>query len=155
MRVTIIADASFCPDTNVAGYGFWIASERGKQGGGGEMKCRVDGNIAAEMQAVVNALYIAHRLQLVQAADEVLIQTDCMAAIDAFEGKRRNLPAQEWEAVKVLRRLRSDHSLRVVFRHVKGHTGKKEARFVTNHLCDKRAKEAMRRARARVQLEMQ
>ena len=95
------------------------------------MKCRVDGNIAAEMQAVVNALYIAHRLQLVQAADEVLIQTDCMAAIDAFEGKRRNLPAQEWEAVKVLRRLRSDHSLRVVFRHVKGHTGKKEARLRT------------------------
>lgn len=111
------------------------------------MKCRVEGNIAAEMQAVVNALYIAHRLQLVQAADEVLIQTDCMAAIDAFEGKRRNLPAQEWEAVRVLRRLRSDHSLRVVFRHVKGHTGKKEARFVANHLCDKRAKEAMRRAR--------
>jgi len=155
MRVTIIADASFCPDTNVAGYGFWIASERGKQGGGGEMKCRLEGNIAAEMQAVANALHIATRLQLVQAADEVLIQTDCMAAIDAFEGKRKNLPSQEWEAVRVLRRLRSEHNLQIVFRHVKGHTGKKEARYVTNHLCDKRAKEAMRRARARVQLEMQ
>lgn len=119
------------------------------------MKSRVDGNIAAEMQAVVNALYIAHRLQLVQAADEVLIQTDCMAAIDAFEGKRKKLPSQEWEAVRVLRRLRSEYDLRIVFRHVKGHTGKKEARYVTNHLCDKRAKEAMRRARARVQLEMQ
>lgn len=116
------------------------------------MKCLVEGNIAAEMQAVANALYIATRSYLVQSEDEVLIQTDCMAAIDAFEGKRRNLPAQEWEAVRVLRRLCSAHDLRVVFRHVKGHTGKKGARFVTNHLCDKRAKEAMRRARARVQL---
>ncbi|MFA7523078.1 MAG: RNase H family protein [Halothiobacillaceae bacterium] len=153
MRVTIIADASFCPNTNVAGYGYWIATERGKQGGGGEMKGRVEGNIAAEMQAVANALHIALRLTLVQQKDEVLIQTDCMAAIDAFEGKRRNLPAQEWEAVCVLRRLRSDNDLQLVFRHVKGHTGKKEARFVTNKLCDRRAKEAMRRARARVQLE--
>jgi ribonuclease HI len=90
MRVTIIADASFCPNTNVAGYGYWIATERGKQGGGGEMKGRVEGNIAAEMQAVANALHIALRLTLVQQKDEVLIQTDCMAAIDAFEGKPRN-----------------------------------------------------------------
>ena len=152
MRVTIIADASFCPDTNVAGYGYWIASERGKQGGGGEMKSLVEGNIAAEMQAVVNAIHIAHRLQLVQATDEVLIETDCIAAIDAFDGKRKNLPLQEWDAVRVLRRPRSEYDLRIVFRHVKGHTGKKEARYITNHLCDKRAKEAMRRARARVQL---
>ncbi len=154
MRVTIIADASFCPDTNAAGYGYWIASERGKQGGGGELKGRVAGNIAAEMYAVVNALYIAlNRLQLVQTGDEVLIQTDCMAAIDAFEGRRRQVPNQEWEAVKQMRRLCSEFGLRIVFRHVKGHTKNKEARYVTNKLCDRRAKEAMRRARARFQLE--
>lgn len=152
MRVTIIADASFCPETQAAGYGFWIACERGKKGGGGEMKDLLSSNIAAEMQAAVNALHIAIRCELVKAADEVLIQTDCMAAIDAFEGKRRNLAPHEKVAVDVMHRLRIQHCLSLVFRHVKGHSGRKEARYVTNHMCDKRAKEAMRLARARIQL---
>lgn len=117
------------------------------------MKNRLESNIVAEMQAVVNALHIATRLTLVQSTDEVLIQTDCMAAIDAFNGTRKSLNGQEREAVQVLHRLRSQLCLSITFRHVKGHTGKKEARFVTNKLCDRRAKEAMRRARARVELE--
>lgn len=152
MRVTIIADASFCPDTQAAGYGFWIACERGKKGGGGEMKNPPSTNIAAEMQAAVNALHIAIRHGLVQADDDVLVQTDCMAAIDAFEKRRRNLSQHEKEAVDVIERLRRHHRLTLVFRHVKGHSGRKEARYVTNHMCDKRAKEAMRLARARIQL---
>lgn len=89
MRVTIIADASFCPDTNVAGYGYWIACERGKDGGGGEMKGRVESSLIAEMQAVVNALYISIRKNLVQANDHVLLQTDCEGAILKFKtGKK-------------------------------------------------------------------
>lgn len=35
MKVTIIADASHCGNTGATGYGFWIASDRGKRNGGG------------------------------------------------------------------------------------------------------------------------
>lgn len=148
MRVTIIADASFCPDHKVAGYGFWIASERGKQGGGGPMKSSVATNVTAEMMALCNALHEAVRLGLVRASDVVLLQTDCMAAIDAFTGQRMRLIEQESQAVQHLHGLRDKLFLEVQFRHVKGHTGNTEARFVTNKMCDRRAKAAMRRARA-------
>lgn len=153
MRVTIITDASYCPDTNVAGYGYWIACERGKQGGGGEMKSLVDGSVEAEMQAIVNAVHIAASLSLVQAQDDILIQTDCMAAIDAFRGTRKVLKKQELEAVYALSRLRCKHGLGIGFKHVKGHSNNTDARSITNKLCDKRAKESMKRARARIKLE--
>ena len=155
MRVTIIADASFCPDTNVAGYGYWIASNRGKVGGGDEMKGRVPSSIVAEMQAAVNALYIAARQSLVQHGDSVLIQTDCQAAIDTFEGRRESLNDKEVEALTALIHVRSKLELTILFKHVKGHTRNREARFVTNNLCDERAKDAMRRARARIRRETQ
>lgn len=150
MRATIIADASHCPETKAAGYGFWIASDRGELGGGGEMKRIVESNITAEMQAVANALHIAIQRKLVQHRDQVLIQTDCVAAIEAFTGKRVTLQDHEQDVVKYFKKLRKALSLSIEFRHVKGHTGKKEARFVTNHLCDKRAKEAMRNLRLRI-----
>lgn len=115
------------------------------------MKSLSHTNIVAEMQAIANALHIALAHLLVQQNDDVLIQTDCIAAIDAFEGKRRNLHEQESQAVSVIKNLRTEHKLKIVFRHVKGHTNNTEARFVTNKMCDKRAKSAMRQARARIQ----
>lgn len=150
MRVTIIADASHCPDTLAAGYGYWIASERGKFGGGGPMKGLVADSTTAEMQAVCNALYAAVRCQLVQPGDEVLIQTDCEAAIQAFQGSRDVRRKHEREVLRYFHSLRERSSIRVSFRHVKGHTKRKEARYVTNNLCDQRAKEGMRQARATV-----
>lgn len=38
MRVTILADASHCPTTKAGGYGYWIASERGKKGAPAPLK---------------------------------------------------------------------------------------------------------------------
>lgn len=147
MRVTVIADASYCPEHKVGGYGFWIASERGKHGGGGALRCPIN-NIVAEEMAVVNALYIALQVGLVHAQDEVLMQTDCMGAIDAFRGTRNKLQAQEHEVVSTFNNLKERFSLVLEFRHVKGHSNRREARYTTNRLCDRRAKEAMRKARA-------
>jgi ribonuclease HI len=154
MRVTIISDASYCQDSRAAGYGFWIACERGKRGGGGAMRTEVECSNAAEAMALVNSLTVAISYQLVQDGDFVLLQTDSQAAIDAFEGRRHNsMTRGEREAVKLLRQLRSEHSLSVAFRHVKGHTNRAEARYVTNNLCDQRAKAGLREARARVRRE--
>lgn len=112
------------------------------------MKGAVANSTAAEMQAVCNALFIALRRGLVQPGDRLLIQTDCVAAIQAFEGQRRVSVPHEREAVRYFHSLRLEQSLGVSFKHVKGHSGRQEARFVTNHLCDKRARQGMRQARA-------
>lgn len=102
------------------------------------------------MLAVCNALFIAVKDGLLQEGDHALVQTDCVAAITAFEGSRLVTNPDEFEAVRYFNDFRQGKKFTVSFRHVKGHTTRPEARFVTNNLCDKRAKEGMRKARARL-----
>lgn len=147
MRVTVIADASHCPNTKAAGYGYWAVSERGRRGGGGPIRTPVDSSNAAEMAALVNGLFFACKAGIAIAGDHVLLQTDCQSAIDAFESKRSRLSRDERSAKHHLFELKKDFGLTVSFRHVKGHTDRTEARYVTNNLCDQRAKQGMRLAR--------
>lgn len=148
MRATIIADASWCPDTKAAGYAFWIASDRGKQGGSGAFKERVVTSCVAEMMALVNGLHTACKQGLVQNADSVLMQTDCLGAIQAFQGQRGYMSPVEQSVVKYYEELLTASSVHVSFRHVKGHTTRKEPRYYINSKCDEFAKKAMRKARA-------
>lgn len=150
MKVTIIADASHCSQTGAAGYGWWTACERGKRGGGGEIKDKVDSSGAAEMIAIVNALHISIKGELVQDGDHVLLQTDCQGAIDAFNSSRSRLTKDERAAKTAFFELKKKLGFSFSFRHVKGHTTRPEARYVTNNLCDKRAKDGMRLARQRL-----
>lgn len=115
------------------------------------MRDKVPSSHIAEMMALVNALDVAVKSNLVQKGDFVLLQTDCQSAINTFS----RVPGQ-WTMSKDERVVRDklygmkrDHNLTFGFRHVKGHTANKEARFVTNNLCDKRAKDGMRLARQR------
>lgn len=159
MRTTIITDASFCPDHKLGGWGYWIASDRrpeacpeGKRGGGGELR-KVGDNNAAEMMAVVNALHVALELGLVQAADDVLVQTDCQAAILAFTTGRSGMSDEQQAVVARWRAMIGGWAgLRVQFKHVKGHTNRAThggARFGANRACDARARSYMRAARDR------
>lgn len=111
------------------------------------MKTPVESSHAAEMLAVCNSMFAALKFGLVVEGDHILMQTDCMAAIRAFENMRQTKKPQEKEALRYFRELRKERNLTVSFRHVKGHTTRTEARYVTNNLCDQRAKEGMRRAR--------
>lgn len=119
------------------------------------MKMRVESSHTAEMLAVCNSLFVALREGLVQDGDHVLMQTDCKAAINAFENNRPTKMPQEGEALRFFRDLRKERTLSVSFRHVKGHTDRKETRYVTNNLCDQRAKDGMRIARRALQKETQ
>lgn len=116
------------------------------------MKNRCANNIVAEMQASVNALYIGIKHKLVLEHDFVLIQTDCVQAIAAFERTRIQSIAelQVTEAMEVLIR---EFALTREFRHVKGHSNRQDARYVANNLCDKRAKYHMRKLRNSIQRE--
>lgn len=147
MDITILADASHCPVTNAAGYGFWIASERGKKGGSGAFKTVLPSSTIAEMMAIVNALYCAIRFELVHKHDNVLIQTDCEAAIFALTN-RRKLNNLEFECVSRMRLLLTEHSLTVTYKHVKAHTTRTQSRYKSNNACDRAAKNAMRKMRA-------
>ncbi len=147
MKVTILTDASYCPDTQVAGYGYWIASNRGRVGGGGAMQVKAVTSSSAEMMAIANSLHAGIASTFVQQGDEILMQTDCMAAIQAFKFLRYNLAPQERAAVQYVERFLQQYELKIEYRHVKAHTSQEGARFVANHMCDKRAKAAMRGAR--------
>jgi len=147
MFITILADASFCPDTKVGGFGCWVAGSRGKRSFQGMLNGFIDNNNCAEMMAVVNALFLARKNLLVDVGDRVLIQTDCTAAIMAFIGSRQPSTAQEQTVVEWYRRIQVESELKITLKHVKGHSKRNEGRFVSNNICDKQAKQEMQRAR--------
>lgn len=147
MRVTVIADASYCP-SGCAGYGYWIASERGKRPGGGPVNRRVDTSSAAEMAAIAIAIREGVENGLIHPGDHVLIQTDCTAAILGFEGGREKLSHDERDAKKQLYRIKASVKFTMSFKHVKGHSGIREARYIANNMCDMRAREGLRVARS-------
>jgi len=150
MQVTLMVDGSFCPDTGAGGFGYWIASYRGKLGGGGPMQSLAGNPTEVEMKAICNSLVIAVNEGLVRAGDTVLVQTDSKNSISAFEHRR--IPGVEAErgAVAFLDHYKIERELSIIFRYVKGHSTQAGARYAANNHCDERAKRAMRKVRAQL-----
>lgn len=151
MNVTVICDASFCPETGASGWACWVACDRGRNGHDDQFTKLLTNNTESEMKAIVNAIYFGMRENLIEPGDSLLLQTDCQSAIDAFTGSRTLIPDCERESVKVLGKLMVEQQLKYTFRHVKGHTNRPEPRFATNRSCDKRAKKHMRIRRTNVE----
>lgn len=146
MRVTIIADASYDQRYGIGAYGYWIACARGKAPGEGVLRGTVVSSMQAEMMAMVRAIADAVKLRLVEPGDELLVQTDCQAAIDAFIGRRIRVQSDKI-VLDTYELLKDKHNLSFSFKHVKGHTKLREARYAANRACDARAKAAMRAER--------
>jgi ribonuclease HI len=154
MHVTVIADASLCPETDVGGYGYWIACDRGKQPGSGVLTGPIGNSTIAELMAIWNALNDGINLHLIRRNDIVLIQTDSLGAISCLEKKSaRELQGLYRKLYEEFHKLVIRYQLIVNFRHVKGHTNIREPRYAANRACDFRAKEAMRFARSRYKVE--
>lgn len=151
MLVTLMVDGSYCPHTGAGGYGFWLASERGRMPGGGPMQTRASDACEVEMRGVCNALVQGFNGGLIQQGDHILIQTDCKAAIGAFLHQRQSLSDAEREAVRFLWSFKNNRDVSLSFRHVKGHSKRPEARYAANNHCDERAKRYMRAERAKLQ----
>lgn len=150
--VTIISDASYCPRTHAAGYGFWAVSHRGRHAGGGSFKSGLDGASTAETMAIVNALHVTLSLGIAEKGDKVLIQTDCLFAIHLLTGvikKAERRHPDSWRAFQRFIELRAVHELAVDFRHVRGHTKVDDQRSKAQRHSDKRARDGMKKARAR------
>ena len=119
MRVTVLCDASYCPDYKLAGYGFWIACKRGKLGGGGQIIESVGDTNTAEMMAICNAIYHGVAARLIERADEILIQTDSLAAIDRLRGGRVvTITEQQSRVISYYQELILRLNLAIEFRHV-------------------------------------
>lgn len=147
MLATIMCDASFCPETGAGGYGFWIATERGRQGGGQEFKSLLSSSLEAEMCAVVNSLVQAKNLNLLIGVDWVLFQIDCVSAIDRLINPSRCSNDTEKSISLLFQKKIADYGLRYKIKHVKGHTKGRDNRTRANNHCDKRAKAAMQARR--------
>lgn len=146
MRVTIISDASVCPKQHVGGYGFWAVSNRGAHAGEGVFRGTVLHSQEAEMKAIVNALHCALSAGVAAAGDSVLIQSDSTNAIACFE-RRSRISKIAAPIVEALELLRAQHTLRIEFRHVKGHSKTFGAKFSAQRRSDQRARRAMKKAR--------
>lgn len=149
MWVTILTDASHNHKSGVCGYGYWIVSDRGSNGGGGHFKMRMSNINQAEMSAIVNAIWIGLERKLIHDSDAVLIQTDSTTAISRLENSPNTFTNKAPYLDTVFysyRELIDKHDLKIKFKHVKAHTQKQDKRSKANAMCDQRAYEHMRKA---------
>lgn len=143
MRVTIIADASFCHDTRASGYGYWAVSARKKVSGAGNFKDRPPDANAAEMAALLRGVFYAVQTGCAARGDVLLLQTDSMHTINTYQGRRAPSPGAEARLVESMINIATKYALSLDYRHVKGHTQRWEARYWCNRFCDVAARRAM------------
>ena len=151
MRVTIISDASFCPNTKAAGYGGWVVCNRGNNANGGPLRGAPDNN-AAETMAICNVIWEGLKANLIQSGDHLIVQTDCSTAIKVYKEASWK-SEQEGTAFKWLNDQLRKYNLTIEFRHVKGHTSNQDQRSKAQRFCDERARSAMRLERSKIRLQ--
>ncbi len=155
IRATVITDASFSDDANA----YLKSKNKGQCYGGWAAWVRVDGvaetirgygsikssvkltSTIAEMYAAINGAWLARRA----GADHILIQSDCIAVIQAIGGSVLNSGLMTvWKEALVKAEL---EKVRLIGRHVKGHGPIDSPATYVNDWCDRKARLAMRAAR--------
>lgn len=151
MLITIIADASHCPDTHAAGYAYWMASDRGKLFGSGSMHNPCDSSVIAEMMALVKGVYYGIKDGIIHPGDKLCMQTDCVGAIQKLQKLQNVSPAEE-VVTKYFNKITSQLSLTFYFTHVRGHTKVQDGRSFINRKCDKKARHHMQLMRSSLKI---
>lgn len=150
MYVTIISDASYCDTSGCAGFGSWVACERGRKAYGSTIK-RATNSGVAEAMGICNALAFALRDGLVRKGDYVLIQCDALDGIRIVKGESLVAPIRE-EVYKWFKETIETFKLKTEFRHVKGHSKVADNRSQAQRKCDALAYNYMAKARSRKKL---
>lgn len=145
MLVTIFTDASFCRHLSVGGWGAWFKSERGSLQFGGPFRGRVLSSLHAEAQAIVNAVHLSRATGIAVLGDDLLVQTDCTAAITWFEGRAVKHRETAAELAALVRKIHPEGS--ITYRHVPGHAGFGTRRTAVNEICDALAASGLERAK--------
>lgn len=151
MIVTINTDASLLAN-KYAGYAFWIVCNDGRIQKAGKIKEIIKSPSDAELCCIANALYILSKSKW-KGISKVIVNTDSKISIDSLNGtsgipsnnkfKRKCYDEAMFSMMEIL--IKSGRSIREVytffeFRHVKAHSGVKDARSVVNEWCDQQSK---------------
>lgn len=102
--------------------------------------------------ALVNGFWHGAQNQLIYPNDKVLFQTDCLYGLETFKGLQPPGNEDEQLALDKFWEYIRHYQIQPMYRHVKGHTTRDESRYVTNRICDQKAKKHMRKMRRRLQL---
>lgn len=149
MIVTVICDASFCPDTKSSGWGVWIKSARGKCVRSGSFTNKPEKSYEAEAMAVSIAVFLAFKYGIARAGDKLLIQSDCLMVIHAYNGimSEKKISPVLQQTISYTRDLAKERDCKIQLRHVKGHAPQEGNRNYVNEICDKMARKVMKAQR--------
>lgn len=146
--VTINTDAGHVPNLNVASFAYWIRFEGNKLCGSGLLKGKVMDSWEAEMKAVINALHVLLNNPPPRKITKIIFNRD-HDGVDMTRKKRRD-PFLTDRLILLAEKLiqqneftGSIHSF-CEFRHVKGHSRKKDDRSWVNRWCDEQCSAHLR-----------
>lgn len=159
MIITLNTDASFSNKHNLGAYAFWIACNKGKFFRSGALKGSIYTPIHAEMKCIINALHFIFENNELRSVKKIIINTDCLFAIDAFRKpnakwlstKRENIVNESAIIKKRFNSLFNDYFAKkpkikkvvIEYRHIKAHKHTNDARHYVNDMCDREAKSQM------------
>ena len=152
MLVTIIADASHCPNTKAAGYACWISSNRGTVFRSGCMRQPCVSSLVAEMMALVNGICVGLKEGLIHNGDTLCLQTDCIPAIDKLKGAAEPSCRNDIMVIDFFNKTLTNFFLTPYFKHVRGHTSVKDGRSAVNRRCDTKARKHMQKMRSSLKI---
>lgn len=173
LKMTLIVDSSFCPETGAAGWGLWCKRDDWRQGAtaAGSILRQMKDSAEAELAGIVEAVRFLQSQSTLDGIQIVTLQCDnietllilaqcpnvrCAKSVDI-----RDLDVRQTQHIRQANKmsyalrfetLRADfvkmtHRVQVWVRHVKGHKGKVTGRHSVNELCDRLAKTQMRAMR--------
>lgn len=140
--LTINTDASFHPIKKTSGYAFYIKTDDFTIKSSGGFRKQEPKNIAeAEIMCIGNAVHHALNLAKLPKVDFIIINTDCMAAINAIKKGNDGLGGKVKDMIAALALRCGGAKYKV--KHVRAHTNKDDSRSWVNNWCDKHAKKEM------------
>ena len=149
MHVTIFTDASFCQDTRVCAFGYYIVNSQGRREGARGLNVRPHYPHEAEALAIANALYQAIKYKMVYVNGKVLVRTDSTRAIEVFKKQVTDLTWHEERALNYFLKVCKSNNLQYDFVHIKAHSGVDTPEKYAHDKCDRFALKKMRILRHR------
>jgi len=149
MVVYASCDASFCPGKGVAAWAGHIASERGTYSDAGSfVKIRKRSIQEAECHAIANVVWLAVTTELCLPGDYLIINSDARQVLNMYREKRYEMfAALHTDAIEYVWDVVEWNELTLELRHIKAHTGRRDARSRANEWCDETARSYMQRLR--------
>lgn len=137
-RATVIADASYCQESNAGGWAFWVTHN---PNGGGVIRIKKCGRATYEnsTQAEIDAARRGVIAAYNAGARQILVQSDCQGV---------SVLVKEFALDNRYK------GINVRYRHVPGHTNINDARSWVNRWCDRNAKACMRKVRDNVRTQV-